>query len=152
MLKTTIEIIPRYEIAYIRKTGPYGVDNVLTMEKLKAWASEKTLLNHDSIILGIAQDDPSVTKAEDCRYDTCIVVADEYKIDEEYVRRGEVEGGKYAVFEIEHTAEALQKAWADILQELSKNGFPMDYSRPIIERYATKMITNHKCEICIPIG
>lgn len=151
MMKTNVEIIPYYEIAYIRNTGPYGVDNVLTMQKLKAWASENSLLNHDSIILGIAQDDPSVTKAEDCRYDTCIVVADEFMVSEEYVRRGAIVGGEYVIFEIEHTAEALQKAWLDIFPELSRNGFSMDYSRPILERYATKMIANHKCEICIPI-
>ena len=150
-MKTTVEIIPHYKIAYIRNTGPYGVNNVRTMEELKTWAREKSLLNHDSIILGIAQDDPSVTKEEECRYDTCIVVSDEYEIDDEHVHGVEIAGGEYVVFEIEHTAEAVQKAWADVFPELSKNGFNMDYSRPVIERYAAKMIANHKCEICIPI-
>lgn len=151
MLKTTVEIIPYCKIAYIRSIGPYGADNVQTMEKLKAWAREKSLLNNDSIILGIARDDPSVTKAEDCRYDSCIVVPDEYQVDEEYVYEGEIVGGKYVSFEIEHTAEAIQKAWADIFLELSKNLYKMDHSRPVIERYAAKMIADHKCEICIPI-
>jgi len=150
-LKTTVEIIPYYKVAFIRSIGPYGADNVETMEKLKAWAGEKSLLNHDSIILGIARDDPSVTKAEDCRYDSCIVISDEYQVDKEYVHEGEILGGKYVTFEIEHTAEAVQKAWADIFRELSKNLFNMDYSRPVIERYDAKMIAKHKCEICIPI-
>ena len=151
MMKTSIEIMPRYKIAYIRHTGPYGADNVGTMEVLKTWASEKKFTNHDSIILGIAQDDPKVTKAEYCRYDTCIVVPDEYEVDDECVQGGEIAGGKHVIFEIDHTAEAVQKAWTDVFIELNSNGHSMDYSRPVIERYAAKMLANHLCEICIPI-
>lgn len=150
-MKTTVDIIPQYEIAYIRNTGPYGADNIQTMERLKTWAREKYLLNDDSIILGIAQDNPTVTKAEACRYDTCFVIAKEYKFDEEYVHRGKIMGGKYAIFEIKHTAEAIQKAWTEVFQKLNENGYCMDYSRPVLERYAARMVNNHKCEICIPI-
>ena len=150
-MKTTVEAMPRYEIAFMRNTGPYEPNNVQTMEKLKAWAKEENMLKHDSIILGIAHDDPSASKAEDCRYDACIVISDEYIIDEEYLHRGEIAGGEYLIFEIEHTADAVQKAWADILNELRESIYSMDYSRPVIERYSGKMIASHKCEICIPI-
>lgn len=43
-MNINIEIIPSYKIAYIRRTGPYGSENVQIMEQLKNWAREKTYL------------------------------------------------------------------------------------------------------------
>ena len=58
---------------------------------------------------------------------------------------------RYAVFKIDHTAEAVQKAWFDIFPELSRQGYQFDEARQIIERYVVKMINHHHCEICVPI-
>ncbi|MEH7126122.1 GyrI-like domain-containing protein [Bacillus sp. JJ1773] len=146
-----IEKIPAYLIAYIRQIGPYGINNVQTMEKLKEWAKSNHLFNDESIILGIAQDNPETTKPENCRYDTCIVVSNDYSVTDGYVREGNIAGGRYAVFKINHTAEAVQKAWIDIFPELSRQGYQFDEARPILERYVVKMVKNHLCEICVPI-
>jgi len=146
-----IEKIPAYKITYIRQIGPYGINNKQTMEKLKEWAKSNHLFNDESIIFGIAQDNPETTKPENCRYDTCIVVSNDYLVTDDYVREGDIVGGKYAVFKINHTAEAVQKAWIDIFPELLKQGYQFDEVRPIIERYIVKMVNNHHCEICIPI-
>ncbi|WP_410983038.1 GyrI-like domain-containing protein [Bacillus cereus] len=146
-----IEKIPAYRIAYIRQIGPYGINNVGTMEKLKEWAKSNQLFNDESIIFGIAQDNPETTKPENCRYDTCIVVSNDYSVTDDYVRQGNIAGGKYAVFKISHTAEAVQKAWVDIFPELSRQRYQFDETRPIIERYVVKMVNNHHCEICVPV-
>ncbi|MEY8348079.1 GyrI-like domain-containing protein [Bacillus cereus] len=146
-----IETIPAYQIAYIRQIGPYGVENVRTMEKLKEWATCNHLFHDDSIILGIAQDHPETTKPENCRYDACIVVSNDYTVNDSYVRKGNIVGGKYAVFQISHTAEAVQKAWIDIFPALLRQGYQFDDERPIIERYVVEMVHNHQCEICVPI-
>lgn len=146
-----IEVISSYKIAYIRKTGPYGSENVKIMEKLKSWAREKDLFNESSIILGIAQDNPQFTEPEDCRYDACLVVSDEFKVDNKYINFGKTIGGKYCVFKIIHTVDAMQKAWMEIFSELSKRIYEFDNSRPIIERYTMQMVNKHYCEICVPI-
>ena len=146
-----IEMISSYKIAYIRKTGPYGSDNVQVMEQLKSWAREKDLFNESSIILGIAQDNPEFIEPKDCRYDTCLVVSDEFKADNKYINLGKISGGKYCVFKICHTADAMQKAWMEIFSELSKRNYEFDDRRPIFERYAMQMINKHYCEICVPI-
>ncbi len=150
-MEVTIENIPAYRIAYIRRIGPYGIDNVQTMQDLKEWAKSNNLLNGESIILGIAQDNPQTTKPEDCRYDTCIVVSKEYSKTDDSVKEGSTAGGKYAVFKIDHTAEAVQKAWMDIFPELARQGYVLDEARPIIERYAVQMVNDHYCEICVPV-
>ncbi len=146
-----IEMIPLYKIAYIRKIGPYGLENVQVMEQLKSLAREKDLFNESSIILGIAQDNPKVTEPKDCRYDACLVVFDEFETDNKDVNFGKIIGGKYCVFKINHTMDAMQKAWIEIFSELSKRNYEVDDRRPILERYAMQMINNHYCEICVPI-
>lgn len=146
-----IEMISSYKIAYIRRTGSYGSENALIMEQLKNWAREKNLFNDDSIILGIAQDNPKFTQPKDCRYDACLVVSDEFKIDNDYIDYGKTIGGKYCVFKISHTVDAMQKAWMEIFSELLKRDYTVDDKRPILERYAMQMINKHFCDICVPI-
>ncbi|WP_027634672.1 AraC family transcriptional regulator [Clostridium hydrogeniformans] len=150
-MNINIEMIPSYKIAYIRKTGPYGSENVQVMEKLKSWAREKGLFNERSIILGIAQDNPQFTESKYCRYDTCLVISDELKSDNKHINFGRTMGGKYCVFKISHTGEAMQKAWMEIFPELSKRNYEFDDRRPIFERYSMKMVNKHYCEICVPI-
>lgn len=147
----TIENIPSYRIAYMRRIGPYGVSNNQTMEQLKSWAMTNGLFNEEAIIFGIAQDDPANTNPENCRYDTCIVIADNFINNDDFINQGNIDGGKYAVFKIEHTVEAVQQAWNEIFPTLIKQQYQFDAARPILERYAVKMINNHFCEICVPI-
>lgn len=145
-----IENMSQSKIAYIRRIGPYGIGNKETMEKIKEWARNKNLLNDDSVILGIAWDNPEITAPENCRYDTCLIVSNNCEKDD-YVNYENIEGGKYAVFKIEHTEEAMKEAWMNIFPELSAQNCYFDGTRPIIERYSVKMINNHFCEICVPI-
>lgn len=147
----SIEMIPSYKIAYIRRTGPYGGENVQVMEQLKSWARENNLLDENSIILGIAQDNPQFIEPKHCRYDTCLVVSGELKADSNYINTGRIIGGKYCVFKISHTSDAVNKAWTEIFSELAKINYEFDDSRPILERYTMKMINMHYCEICVPI-
>ncbi len=147
-----IEEMPSYRIAYMRQLGPYGINNLQLMENLKNWATSKYLLNVQSIILAIAHDNPETTKPENCRYDACIVISDGYQIDQcESINQGKISGGKYAVFQVIHTAEELQMAWSGIFSELREHGYHVDDSKPIFERYVFEMVNKHYCEICVPI-
>jgi len=150
-VNTKIEMIPSYKVAYIRRTGSYGSENVQIMEQLKNWAREKNLLDESSIILGITQNNPQFTEPKDCRYDVCLAISNEFKIENKYINFGKTIGGKYCVFKVDHTVDAMQKAWMEIFPELSKRNYGFDNRRPILERYAMKMINKHYCEICVPI-
>ena len=50
-MNINIENLPKYRIAYVRKVGPYGPDNVKAMEKLKNWTEDNNLLSDTAIIL-----------------------------------------------------------------------------------------------------
>lgn len=156
-MKIRMENILPMKIAYIRQTGPYGTNNALAMEKLKDWANSNHLLNDQSIILGIARDNPNMTKPEDCRYDVCLIVSGDETVynqlnHDDYINSGDIIGGSYAVFQIDHTVEAVQNAWSEIFPELLKQGWQFDVTKPILERYQAQMVKEHSCEICVPIN
>lgn len=146
-----IENISDCQIAYFRQTGPYGERNKEVMEKLKNWAGARNLLKEESIIVGIAQDNPELTQPESCRYDVGLVIKDENKVEGTEVRIGNIADGRYAVVQIEHTSEAVQHAWMEIFPEISQKGYQLDGTRPIVERYKAELINKHCCEICVPV-
>lgn len=146
-----IEEMPMSRVVYMRRIGPYGADNYALMEKFKEWAKANGLFTKSAVILGISQDNPETTPPENCRYDVCIIVANDYAITDANVNEAELPGGRYAVFTIAHTAEAVRKAWGEIFTQLSAQGQQPDFFRPILERYIPAMVDNHQCEICVPV-
>ncbi len=153
-MNVKIEELPEYRIAYMRQIGPYGSSNIQLMQKLKKWAITRGLLTESSVILGIAHDDPGITPAEKCRYDTCLVISDDYEL-ENRVCESRLPGGKYGIIRAEHSAEAIKKAWKDIFTSwLPESGYQID-DRPVFERYTGAAIDITiepvTCEICIPL-
>lgn len=144
-----VETLPTYRIAYIRQVGPYGPRNIQAMERLKKWAKENNLLSESAILLGIPQDNPETTLPENCRYDACIVISNDYQMDDS-IHEGTLSGGKYVICQVKHTAEDIQKAWSELFQLLQNSSYQMD-NKPIFERYAGDMIFNEYCEICVPV-
>lgn len=150
-LNVEIEYIPYSKIAYLRQTGTYGESNVQVMERIKLWAESNSLLNEQTIILGIAHDNPEFVEPQNCRYDTCIVISKDYRIKDNSISEGSISGGKYAVFKIKHTAEDIKKAWNGIFPELFSLNCQLDETRPILERYRASLVKEHYCEICVPV-
>jgi DNA gyrase inhibitor GyrI len=148
LMECTVEILPNYRIAYIRRVGPYGPENMGVMEKLKEWARQKDLLK-SAILLAIPQDNPETTLPENCRFDACIVISNDEQLDDSICER-ELSGGKYVVYKVKHTAEDIHKAYADLLPSLQNNGYKMD-NKPILERYTGDMLNSPYCEICVPV-
>jgi DNA gyrase inhibitor GyrI len=146
-----MEVLAPCKLAYIRQVGPYGAENARTMESLKNWADAHRLLKDDAVILGIAWDDPQITEPESCRYDACLIVPENFSAEGKGVRLGELAGGPCAVFKVEHTGEAVRRAWSEIFPELEKRKLRPDSARPILERYAAHTVREHFCEICIPV-
>lgn len=144
-----VETLPKYRVAYVRQVGPYGSGNIQAMEKLKEWAKERNLLAESAIIFGISQDNPETTPPENCRYDACIVISDDYQIDRS-ICESELSGGKYVICKVKHTAEDIRRAWAGIFPTIQQSGYQID-NKPIFERYTGDMINNDFCEIGVPV-
>jgi DNA gyrase inhibitor GyrI/catechol 2,3-dioxygenase-like lactoylglutathione lyase family enzyme len=133
-------------IAYMRNVGEYGSNNHELMETFKAFLSENYLFDEDTVILGIALDNPSQIPAKECRYDVGLVLSGKM-IKGLETRR--IDDGDYAVFEVKHTTEDVQRFWNDLPGLIEK--LAVDFEKPIIERYAMKKIKNHLCEFLLPL-
>ncbi|MFA0815325.1 MAG: GyrI-like domain-containing protein [Anaerofustis sp.] len=150
-MQVITEQIPPLRIVYIRRTGVYGIENTRTMEQLKIWAKANNLMDNQTVIFGIAQDNPRTVDAERCRYDACIAVSDDYVVHDDIIHQGMISGGRYAVFQVEHTERAVAQAWMEIFPELQKQQYQVDTTRPIMERYRAMLVNQHQCEICVPV-
>ncbi|WP_050183402.1 AraC family transcriptional regulator [Domibacillus robiginosus] len=144
-----IETLPKSRIAYVRQVGPYGFANIQAMQTLKKWTAENDLLSETSIVLEVSQDNLETTLPENCRDDACIVLSEDDQIDD-FMSESELCGGNYAIYKVKHAMEDIQKAWGCIVSELSNSGYQID-DRPSFERYERKLVSNHQCEICVPI-
>jgi DNA gyrase inhibitor GyrI len=77
------------------------------------------------------------------------VISNYYLIDDS-ICESQLSGGKYFIYKVKHTAEGIQKAWAEIFPTLQNSGYQVD-NKPILERYSSDMINNDYCEICVPV-
>ena len=141
-----IEEFKNITIAYMRNIGEYGVKNELLMEEFKDYLKNNHLLDADTVLLGIALDDPAATPQEELRYDVGLIIKDDMDIS---LNKRCIDDGTYAIYETAHTKQAIIAFWRDIA-ELTE-GLAVDYGKPVIERYAADKIADHLCEFCIPL-
>ena len=148
-MKFQLEKMLTQKFVYMRRVGAYGKENAELMRKFKSLAAENKWLNSESVIYGIAKDDPQTTRPEKCRYDVGMTVQDEFKFED--FENGIIPGGDYLTFKIEHTEEAVQAFWNMIFGWLKKEGHQWDDRRDILERYAFNLVEQGYCEFCVPI-
>jgi DNA gyrase inhibitor GyrI len=149
-MKITKEILPAYNLYFVRRTGAYGGLNQRPMEKIKAWAKDHQLWNDSSIFLGIPRDNPETTPPQDCRYDACVVSDSKHPVSSS-VQNTSISEGLYLILEIDHTPDALEEAWSNFMTILLKHKAIFDSRRLIIERYPAPLINKHRCQLCLPI-
>lgn len=150
-ISTTQERIPSSKVIYMRRTGAYGIENYKLMDTFKKWVQENNLYNEDTVIYAIPMDAPEKVMPCQCRYDVCINKPENQTFELNQIGCRNLESGKYLIFLIPHTADAVQTAWQICFSELEKLGYLLDKSRPVIERYKKTLVDRHLCELCIPI-
>jgi DNA gyrase inhibitor GyrI len=142
-----IEEFKDIKIAYMRRTGRYGVENKQLMETFKNYIKINDLFKNDTTILGIALDNPLSTPENEQRYDVGIIITGRKKHCDLPIRS--IDSGRYAIFEVAHTEHDVSDFWENI--EILTSDLSVDYTKPIIERYAFSKILLHLCEFCVPL-
>ena len=148
-MKINEEFIPALPIVYMRRVGAYGKDNFMLMQAMKDWIQRKSLLNDDSTIYAIAQDNPAVVSPEKCRYDVCYVTKQVFE--DSAIHVGSLSAGVYLICQIPHTAEDVQYFWGAMGEILANEKKQLDDSRPILERYQLGLVKKGYCEFCLPV-
>ncbi len=114
---------------------------------LKKYLRENHLFKDDTTILGIALDNPLHTPDNEQRYDVGIIITAIEQHCDLPIRN--IASGRYAIFEVAHTEDEVSNFWKNI-QSLTAD-LSLDYTKPIIERYAISKISLGLCEFCIPL-
>jgi AraC family transcriptional regulator len=141
-------------IAYLRHLGPYGEPiAAFWQHTYYPWAHTHQLLGVARY--GISHDDPSITAAEQCRYDACAEVPPDFVATGHAVKTT-IPGGQYASLRFNGTAGEISSAWQRLLRDwLPSSGLQLD-ARPCFEYYPTNARYDAKsgvfeCDICIPV-
>jgi AraC family transcriptional regulator len=75
-----LEYVRPIIVAFVRHVGPYdkllekGSPMSLLWDELFQWGNENKLINAASLLIGLPQDDPSVTPPEKQRFDVCVQI------------------------------------------------------------------------------
>jgi AraC family transcriptional regulator len=79
-LQVRLEHVRPIIVAFVRHVGPYdklldpGSPMSLLWKELFDWGNANQLINADSLLIGIPQDDPSITPPEKQRFDVCVQI------------------------------------------------------------------------------
>lgn len=151
-MKAEITELPGYEVAFVRKLGPYGKETAQSaFGELMRWAGPKGLIGRETM-LGVYWDNPEVTPPEKCRTDACITVPPGTPADRA-VGLQTIAGGPYAVCHFELTGDSFKAAWDEAYSWLVTGGYECT-DQPCLEVYrATPETNNGKwlVDICIPL-
>jgi len=148
-----VELNPA-RVAYLRYTGPYGPAlGDFWRRIVQPWLAANGLQGRVSY--GVAQDDPSVTPPDKCRYDACV------EVDRDYVAAAPaaletIPGGRYACTHYSGDAKDIGAAWMAFYGKVM--GQLQMAARPgaCFERYAADYREDaatgaFECELFIPI-
>ncbi len=148
--------LPAYHVAYMRYVGPYGAHGIPDLwKKLGKWMDAHDLASETAVKVGVGYDDPSITAAEQCRYDASVVVPPDFSPDR-WVNVMDIPAGRYAVAEFTGSAHEIEGAWDGVFSSwLPGSGYQPD-DRPCLEVYrgnpgAGAKAGNFRCELCLPV-
>ncbi len=138
-----------------RKTGTYSEAAPEAWQALMTFVYSNKLMGQGSKMIGISHDDPAITDANQIRYDACLDIDTNIKLDEG-LSTYTVKGGRYAKFLHKGAYEGFQKSYAYIFNEwLPESDYKLR-DEPCFDLYLNKdprrtKPENLRTEIHIPI-
>ena len=124
-------------------------------DTLTAWARQRGIYTNDTLLLGIGHDDPAITPAEKLRFDACIQVPKNFKVNGQ-IGYQETPAGWYATLTcVGPWGSALVEAYRALFQAiLQLRGFRL-IGLPAVEIYRTTLINPYyelnETDIYLPI-
>ncbi len=138
-------------ISFIQRIGPYGNDNRTLMTAFLTRLSDLGVLNETTEILGLVPHPSDGNRLHPCSY-TCATPQNSAVLKQaSSLEHGFLTAASYLVLELEHTAKAIEEAYAHLETTLSLNALHSDITHPLLERYTLQSIRDHQCELWIPI-
>ena len=114
-------------VAFVRHVGPYDKlldpDSPISplWDELFAWGNANKLINADSLLIGIPQDDPSITPPEKQRFDVCVQIL-EFRNPSGHIGRQTISAGMFGVSRHYGSFDNLAEAYVHIYDSLVTTG------------------------------
>jgi len=135
-MKPEIRTTEPMPVIFARRTGPYRDAAGEAFGAVCGFAGPRGLIGPSSRMIGISHDDPHVTEESKFRYDACITVDRDVKVEGE-IGAKTIVGGKYAVFLHVGPYELFQKTYDNIFKAwLPASGVQLR-EEPCFELYLT---------------
>ena len=153
IMKAEVKELPEYNVAYVRKLGPYGKETCeQAFMELAQWAGPKGFMA-SGVILGVYWDNPDITEPEKCRVDACVSVP-QNAVPEGQIAMQTINGGAYGVCHFEIQSDSFQQAWDEAFTWLVESGYECG-DKPCYERYYNNAADDPEgkwiFDICIPL-
>lgn len=156
IMHVEIKTLAPQRIAYMRHIGPYGPGiTEFWYRRVLPWLQSEGLDQRPTY--GIGHDDPGITPAAHCRYDSAVGVDADFKTAHPAVSLADLPGGLYAMARFRGDGREIGTAWAELFREwLPASGYQCD-GRPCFEFYdepdgAQEPDTGlFRCWLCIPV-
>jgi len=146
--------LPPTNVAFLRYTGPYGPAlGDFWRGTFIPWLQTNQLDGHTCY--GVGLDDPTTTPPEQCRYDACVEVPDNF-VASGTAQLTTLPGGRYAIADFRGHARDIGEAW----MTMCGNWIPAQQlqfdARPSFERYVPGSRTDPEtglfsCELCVAV-
>ena len=114
-------------VAFVRHVGPYDkvldTDSPMSLlwDELFAWGNANKLINADSLLIGIPQDDPSITLPEKQRFDVCVQIP-EFRNPSGHIGCQTISAGMFGVSRHYGSFDNLAEAYLHIYDSLVTTG------------------------------
>lgn len=114
-------------VAFVRHVGPYDKlldpDSPMSVlwDELFAWGNANKLINADSLLIGIPQDDPSITPPEKQRFDVCVQIP-EFRNPSGHIGCQTISAGMFGVSRHYGSFDNLAEAYMHIYDSLVTTG------------------------------
>ncbi|MBC7877830.1 MAG: AraC family transcriptional regulator [Anaerolineales bacterium] len=114
-------------VAFVRHVGPYDKlldkDSPMSLlwDELFAWGNANKLINADSLLIGIPQDDPSITPPEKQRFDVCVQIP-EFRNPSGHIGCQTISAGMFGVSRHYGSFDNLAEAYMHIYDSLVTTG------------------------------
>jgi AraC family transcriptional regulator len=114
-------------VAFVRHVGPYDKlldpDSPMSLlwDELFKWGNANKLINADSLLIGIPQDDPSITPPEKQRFDVCVQIP-EFRNPSGHIGCQTISAGMFGVSRHYGSFDNLAEAYMHIYDSLVTTG------------------------------
>jgi len=122
-----LEQVRQIIVAFVRHVGPYDKlldkDSPMSLlwDELFEWGNANQLINADSLLIGIPQDDPSITPPEKQRFDVCVQIP-EFRNPSGHIGCQTISAGMFGVSRHYGSFDNLAEAYMHIYDSLVTTG------------------------------